>query len=87
MVRAMRRALFLFAAACGSPASSQPPPHLPTQTTPVVATPAPDPTPPTFRLPAVARPLHETVDLAIDPASEDFTGTITTELDVSRRRP
>jgi alanyl aminopeptidase len=45
--------------------------------------PAPDPTAPTLRLPEVARPVHYAADLVIDPMSEDFRGTITTELEIT----
>ncbi|MBS1123077.1 MAG: Peptidase [Deltaproteobacteria bacterium] len=44
--------------------------------------PATDPTPPELRLPTTVRPVRNAVELTIDPASEDFTGTITTELEV-----
>ena len=48
-------------------------------TTPTASVPEPAPT---LRLPAVARPVKHAVELTIDPASEDFTGTITTELEI-----
>ena len=80
----MKRLLVLLAA-CGSPTAQLPPPHVATPPEGMNAAPvapAPDPTPPVLRLPALARPLHEAVDLALDPASEDFTGTITTQVEV-----
>ena len=82
MVGAMRRVLTVaLLAACGpSSSTTAPTTHPPIAVVP--PPPAAEPTPPTLRLPNVARPLHETVELAIDPASEDFTGTITTELEV-----
>ena len=43
----------------------------------------PDPAPPELRLPTTARPLRNEVELAIDPNIEDFTGTITTQLEVT----
>jgi alanyl aminopeptidase len=46
------------------------------------ATPAPVAAPPDLRLPAIARPTHQDVDLVIDPTREDFTGRITTELEL-----
>src|SRR5262245_66079844 len=52
-----------------------------------VPTTPPEPTPPTLRLPAGARPTHHTVELTIDPASEDFAGTITPELDRAAPTP
>ncbi len=40
--------------------------------------------PPELRLPGGARPLRYEVELALDPASEDFAGTIVTELELAR---
>src|SRR5580765_3564321 len=85
MVRPMRRVVVLFAAtACGSPTTTMPPAKEPVKD--VVQQdrkpPPADPTPPEFRLPKLARPLRESVELAIDPTKEDFSGTITTELEV-----
>ncbi len=71
-------------AACGSS----------TQSTPLQAKPAPvaeagaagavapraNPTPPKLRLPELARPTRYEVDLQLDPAKEDFTGTISIDL-------
>ncbi len=81
----MRRALLIAVVACGP--STKPPPASP----PVAATkpapppaPVPPPAPPELRLPNVASPLHNTVELAIDPASEEFTGTITTDLEITK---
>jgi cytosol alanyl aminopeptidase len=42
---------------------------------------APDPTPPAFRLPTTAHPVRYQVDLTIDPTSDDFAGTITSEIE------
>jgi alanyl aminopeptidase len=39
--------------------------------------------PPALRLPGDARPLRYDVELTIDPASEDFAGTIVTELELA----
>ncbi|HEX2688502.1 MAG TPA: M1 family metallopeptidase [Kofleriaceae bacterium] len=47
-----------------------------------VQPPAADPTPPALRLPAVARPIKHVLELTIDPASEEFAGTITMELEI-----
>jgi cytosol alanyl aminopeptidase len=53
---------------------------------PVAAARAPKaaPTPPDLRLPTIVRPTHNTVELTLDPASEDFTGTITTVLEIAQ---
>ncbi|HET9991181.1 MAG TPA: M1 family aminopeptidase, partial [Kofleriaceae bacterium] len=86
----MRIALASFALmfACGhasSPAHAPPPPPPSTgsdaPTAPVAAAP---PQAPELRLPTFARPLHEDVDLTLDPASEDFHGKITTELEIAQ---
>jgi cytosol alanyl aminopeptidase len=82
MVGAMnfRRWMVLVLAACGS--NHVAPAPLPTP--PVAARMAPPPpTPPDLRLPTNVKPTHNTVDLTIDPATTDFTGTITTAIDVS----
>jgi alanyl aminopeptidase len=76
-----RMGLLLMVVGCSSHPASTPvavPPRAPAD--PVAEAP---PTPPTLRLPAgVARPTREEVDLAIDPASEDFTGRVAIELEV-----
>ncbi len=98
MLPAMRRApvaflavhvglgLIALSSACGP--GKQPPPAKPI----VVGPPAgsgsakeagPDPAPPDLRLPTTVRPLHHDVALTIDPTTEDFTGTITIDLDVT----
>jgi alanyl aminopeptidase len=78
-----RIAIALAVASCSSPAaprttaSPAPPP------TPVAVTPAPPPavpTPPALRLPTTVRPTSNVVDLTIDPATEDFTGSITSAI-------
>jgi alanyl aminopeptidase len=65
----------------------------PATTTPVTVTPDPpagglpagvDTTPPKLRLPDGVRPVRNTVELTLDPATEDFTGTITTELEITK---
>jgi alanyl aminopeptidase len=44
---------------------------------------AEEPRPPVLRLPGGARPLRYDVDLTIDPAREDFAGTIVAELELA----
>ncbi len=85
MVRTMKhlRSLTVVAAAgCGGTPASTPivasPPPVAVAPQPVV-----DPKPPELRLPTIAHPLRYQVDLALDPTSEDFTGAITTELEVT----
>jgi alanyl aminopeptidase len=84
MLRAMRRALLVVLVSCGS----NPPPAYKVQVPPPAdapaktADPVPDPAPPELRLPATIRPTRHDVTLTLDPASADFTGTITIELDV-----
>jgi alanyl aminopeptidase len=75
----------LFAISCGpatktAPVVSDPATPAPAPAGP--AAPAADPAPPELRLPAVARPLHNSVELVLDPSTEDFTGTIVTQLEV-----
>src|SRR3569623_1718634 len=90
--RQMKIALGSFALlfACGhacSPAHAPPPPPPSSgsdEAPPVAAAP---PEAPQLRLPTYARPLHEDVDLTLDPASEDFKGKITTELDITEAQP
>src|SRR4051812_5963384 len=77
----MRARLFaiVILVGCSHPAPQQP------GTAPPAAPPIVEqaPPPPQLRLPAdIAKPTHEEVDLVLDPASEDFSGVITTELDV-----
>jgi alanyl aminopeptidase len=59
------------------PIAAAPPPTRPNP--PAAA----DPAAPELRLPTVARPLSNAVELTIDPVSEDFSGTITTELEIA----
>jgi len=81
--------LLFVLAACSSAA---PPAHAPvaSPTAPKVSAqtaaqaPKPAPTPPELRLPATVRPTHNLVDLTIDPAREDFTGTITSTLEIEK---
>ena len=71
----MRVALLVALVACGQ---NKPAP-------PVVAPPPAPATalaPPDLRLPALARPLRNDVELTIDPAIESFSGRIKTELDL-----
>ncbi len=76
----------LAAGGCGASPAPQPappakaPPPTATQPAPAITLPTP---PPSFRLPTTVRPTHNTVALAVDPGSEDFTGTITTELAIA----
>jgi cytosol alanyl aminopeptidase len=79
---------FLVLVACGpsqqpvAPGGTPPAPAVqPAPATPPA--PAPDPTAPALRLPAVARPVRYAVELVIDPAIEEFSGTITTELEIT----
>jgi alanyl aminopeptidase len=87
ILRTLRIAAIAALVACGS--GGQPAPAV-TGPVGVAAKPAPTAaparapsTPPTLRLPAGARPLRHTVELTIDPAIEDFTGAITTELEIT----
>ena len=67
---------------CGA-ASSKPAP-LPAGTTPVATTAAAaDPKPPALRLPTTVHPLHYQVDVTLDPTKEDFSGAITSELELT----
>jgi alanyl aminopeptidase len=70
-------------AACSSAAPRATPPAPPPA--PVVAAPVakPAPTPPDLRLPTTVRPTHNTVELTLDPSSEDITGTITTTIEIA----
>jgi len=72
-------------AACSSAAPKPAAAPAPTPA-PVAVAPAPKaaPTPPDLRLPTTVRPTHNTVELTLDPASEDFTGSITTALDIAQ---
>jgi alanyl aminopeptidase len=69
----------------GQPAPTVKPPIAvaPPATPPATPPAAADPPPPALQLPAVARPISYAVELTIDPASEDFAGTITTELEIT----
>src|SRR5690349_20397544 len=75
-------------AACGpgTPTAKQPDPG-PRPPDDVAVKPAPRPTPnmtsPTLRLPTGVKPTRNTVELTLDPASEDFTGTIVSELELA----
>ncbi len=77
-----RIAIALLVVSCSSPAArpapvavAPPPGDAPaTRPEPVV------PTPPSLRLPTTVRPTSNVVDLTIDPASEDFTGSITSAI-------
>ncbi|HEU4729593.1 MAG TPA: M1 family metallopeptidase, partial [Kofleriaceae bacterium] len=74
-------------AACGPGAKPAPAVAPPIAAAPaaarLAAAPPKDPAPPVLRLPSVARPIKHAVELTIDPVSEDFTGTITTELEIT----
>ncbi len=52
-----------------------------------IAAPAAEPTPPELRLATTVRPVRNTVELTLDPTTEDFTGSIAIELDVSAPTP
>ena len=83
----MRRlSALIFVAACGSSTTPAPKPPTAAAATPAAPPPAakPAPTPPELRLPTTVRPTHNTVDLTLDPAKEDFTGSITTELAIAQ---
>ena len=76
--------------ACGhasSPAHAPPPPPPSSGSDAAPPVAAAPPEAPQLRLPTYARPLHEDVDLTLDPASEDFKGKITTELDITESKP
>ena len=64
----MRRGLLVALVACG-PATTKPPATPPGAAKPPAPDPAPPPPAPELRLPDVAKPLHNTVELTIDPAS------------------
>jgi len=88
----MKIALGTFALlfACGhasSPAHAPPPPPPSSGSDAAPPVAAAPPEAPQLRLPTYARPLHEDVDLTLDPASEDFKGKITTELDITESKP
>ncbi len=89
MVRAMTRwpLIVVVVVACG-PGGKPPGTTTTTGITgdKVAVTPRPEPdlTPPKLRLPDGVRPTHNAVELTIDPDSEDFSGVITSELDVAR---
>src|SRR6185312_1259343 len=76
----MKHLWLVLAVGCGA-ASSTPAP-VPVQTAPVATTPpAADPKPPELRLPTTVHPVHYHVDVTLDPTKEDFSGTITSELE------
>ncbi len=87
-----RTFLLLLAASCSAPTprTAATPTATPTTATSsnvaspwdTTGKPAAD-SPPTLRLPTVARPRRYTVDLTLDPAATTFTGTITTELQIN----
>jgi alanyl aminopeptidase len=91
MVRAMRPslALALTLAACraGAPPPAAPSPGPTKPAAKSVAAPArpahTTPAPPDLRLPTNVRPTRNAVELTIDPTTEDFTGSITTSLEVT----
>jgi len=85
MLAAMRRALLLIlVVSCGpgnqTPVARQQPVA---PAAPVDPAPAADPAPPELRLPTTVRPIRNEVELTLDPSTEDFTGTIAIELDVT----
>jgi alanyl aminopeptidase len=63
--------------ACGQSTTTPPEPSKP----PVAAT---APVPPELKLPELARPTRNDVELTIDPTIETFTGRIKTELEITR---
>src|SRR2546423_12759422 len=78
------RSLVILLVACSAPPKPAPaPPSPPTPPTEAKAEPEPDPSPPALRLPATVRPLRHDVELTIDPASEDFTGKIDIDVEVT----
>src|SRR5689334_11656387 len=79
-LRVMAIAALAGCGAGGAPAAAPPVAAAPRSP---AAAPRPAPAPPTLRLPAGARPLANTAELTIDPALEDFTGAITTELEIT----
>ncbi|MBL0220149.1 MAG: M1 family metallopeptidase [Myxococcales bacterium] len=80
----LRVAIALALVSCSSPGAPRPAPVVvappPPPATPVA--PPAAPTPPALRLPTGVRPTANTVELTIDPASEDFTGSISTSIAV-----
>jgi alanyl aminopeptidase len=74
--------LFACSSTSSTPVSSVAPKTTVAATATAPAT-RPAPTPPELRLPTNVRPKRNVVELTIDPAIEDFTGTITTEIDVA----
>jgi alanyl aminopeptidase len=83
MLRTLRPIAIAALAACGTSTPPQAPakPVAPQAAAPTA--PQADPTPPTLRLPTVARPRSHAVELTIDPALEDFSGAITTDLEIT----
>ena len=79
-----RIAIALAVVSCSSPGAPRPAPVVVAQPPPPVTPPAPPiaPTPPALRLPTTVRPTSNVVDLTIDPASEDFAGSITSAIAV-----
>jgi alanyl aminopeptidase len=48
--------------------------------------PAPEEAPPLLQLPADVRPLHAALELTVVPSADDFSGTITIDLELARAR-
>ncbi|HEY1810952.1 MAG TPA: M1 family metallopeptidase [Kofleriaceae bacterium] len=83
--RLLALALSVALASCGSPTATPPPTTPVAATTPQGAPPTTKPpSPPELRLPKVATPTHEQVELTIDPSTEDFSGRITTQLTIDQ---
>ncbi|MBV8757413.1 MAG: M1 family metallopeptidase, partial [Deltaproteobacteria bacterium] len=85
-MRRLPALVFIVACSGSSAPSPKAPSPVATAGSPVAAPPAakPAPTPPELRLPTNVRPTRNTVDLTLDPAKEDFTGTITSELSIAQ---
>jgi cytosol alanyl aminopeptidase len=84
--RAFALATSAVLAACGGspPAATTTTTTTASTTSATPAAPPAPPKPPELRLPRVATPTHEQVELTIDPNIEDFNGRITTQLHVDK---
>jgi alanyl aminopeptidase len=84
-------AALVLVAACGAPPRPAPPTPPPAAPAPPSAdrpgarsvAPRPVPTPPTFRLPAIAKPMAYVAELTVDPAQPTFAGKIDVDVELS----
>ena len=81
----MKHLWLVVAVGCGAASTNPAPPPPPSEPAPVAAKPAVvDPKPPEFRLPTTAHPVRYQVDVTVDPTSDDFSGTIRSEIEFTR---